>query len=500
MWQLEGRQNLIMKTLKDLGLLLMLFCIGSLVACSSEEEGSTDDPNIPTEFTPSQASTIYFSDGIDFAGMGNVREQEITFITNKSWSVSSTAVWCSVEPDHGSADEGSFRIVVEENPYEVTRDCVLTLKVGGMDNNITVRQGGVNSAKFHVAEAGTLISLLSTEYVELEDLTLTGELNGTDFRFLRDYVWNLGLNWDGLYKLDLTDARIVAGGERYYPSMPYYTQNDILSDYLLADCPAEELLLPSTIKAIGQKALLNVGAKSIVIPESVTSIGNYAFNWASLETIDIPNDETEIGRGAFVNCDRLKHVQLPKKLSYIAEELFVQCENLPSIEIPLSVDSIGEGAFMFCTSLKKLVIPKSVRYIGTNAWYGCRSLKTLEYHSKSIPEVVCLFASSVEYPPVNDILIGEEVEEIEAFAFEGFTELRTLIIPATVKKIGNRIFGDFNNMENLHMQSPTPPEMDSSDSDLGDVSQCNLYVPHGAKERYVSVGKPWTDFKAIIEE
>lgn len=486
-----------MKVLKDLSLLLMLLGAGSLVACSSEEEES----NIPTEFTPSQESAIYFSDGVDIAGMGNAREQEITFTTNKDWSVSSTAVWCKAVPDHGSADEGSFRIVVEENPYEVTRECVLTLKVGNMDNNITVRQGAVNSAKYHVAEAGTLISLLSTEYVELTDLTLTGELNGTDFRFLRDHVWNLYMYWDGLYKLDLTDARIVAGGARYYPSMPYYTQNDILSDYLLASCPADELLLPSTIKAIGQNALLGVGTKSIVIPESVTSIGNYAFRLASLETIDIPNDETEIGRGAFVNCTRLKHVQLPQNLSYIAEDLFLMCEDLPGIEIPLSVDSIAEGAFMFCTSLEKLVIPKSVRYIGTNAWYGCRSLKTLEYHSKSIPEVVCLFASGVEYPPVNDILIGEEVEEIEAFAFSGFTELRTLIIPATVKKIGNEIFGSSNNMESLYMQSPTPPEIiDASYPSLGNVSQCTLYVPRGAKTRYESVGEPWTDFKAIIEE
>lgn len=474
----------------------MLLGAGSLVACSSEEEGS----KIPTEFTSSQESAIYFSDGVDIAGMGNARELEIAFTTNKDWSVSSTAVWCKAVPDRGSADEGSFRIVVEGNPYEVTRECVLTLKVGNMDNNITVRQGGVNSAKYHVAEAGTLISLLSTEYVELTDLTLTGELNGTDFRFLRDYVWNLSSNWDGLYKLDLTDARIVAGGERYYPSMPYYTQNDILSDYLLESCPADELHLPSTIKAIGQNALCAVGAKSIVIPESVTSIGNYAFRWAWSETIDIPNDETEIGRGAFMNCKRLKHVQLPQNLSYIAKELFMQCEDLPSIEIPLSVDSIAEGAFMFCTSLEKLVIPKSVRYIGTNAWYGCRSLKTLEYHSKSIPEVVCLFASGVEYPPVNDILIGEEVEEIESSAFSGFTELRTLIIPATVKKIGNEIFGYTNQMESLHMQSPTPPEMHASTPNLGNVSLCNLYVPHGAKAQYESVGKPWTDFKAIIEE
>ena len=128
-----------MKVLKDLSLLLMLFCINSLVACSSDEEGSTDNPNIPTEFTPSQASTIYFSNGIDFGA--NAGEQEITFTSNKSWSVSSTVKWCRAVSDRGSADDGSFRIVVDENPSYESREGVLTLKVGELNNYITVRQG-----------------------------------------------------------------------------------------------------------------------------------------------------------------------------------------------------------------------------------------------------------------------------------------------------------------------------------------------------------------------
>ena len=90
------------------------------------------------------------------------------------------------------------------------------------------------------------------------------------------------------------------------------------------------------------------------------------------------------------------------------------------------------------------------------------------------------------------------MEEIKSLAFSGYTELRTLTIPATVKKMGNWIFGSA--MESLHMLSSTPPEMDYSYPDLGDVSQCTLYVPRGAKTRYESVGEPWTDFKAIIEE
>lgn len=465
----------------------MLFCISSLVACSSDEEGNTDNPNIPTEFTPSQASTIYFSNGIDFGA--NAGEQEITFTSNKSWSVSSTVEWCRAVSDRGSADDGSFRIVVDENPSYESREGVLTMKVGELNNYITVRQGGVGSARIHVEEAGTLPVLLGDDYEQITDLTLTGELNGTDFKFLRDNSF-----WNRLQKLNLTDARIVAGGERYYTGMPNYLQSDTLSYCLLWGYQFVELQLPSTIKAIGMQSLGGCSnLKSIVIPESVTSIGDHAFSACyDLESVNIPQHLVEIGAGVFYQCTSLKQLQLPQSLSYISNSLLSGCSNLQSIEIPLSVDSIAMLAFYDCESLTKLVIPESVQYIGMSAWGECSSLTTLEYHTKVIPYVY----SSGHL--ISEIIIGEEVEEIKSSAFSGYTELRTLTIPATVKKMGNWIFD--SSMESLHMLSSTPPEMDYSYPDLGDVSQCTLYVPHGAKARYESVGEPWTDFKAIIEE
>lgn len=148
-----------MKGLKDLCILLMAsLWIGSLAACGSEEESNADNPNVPTEFTPSQESTIYFSDGIDFGA--NAGEQEITFTSNKSWNVTSTVQWCRAVPEHGSAGDGSFLIVVDENQTIERREGVLALKVGETNNYITVRQGGAGSAKIHVPEASTLFCIV----------------------------------------------------------------------------------------------------------------------------------------------------------------------------------------------------------------------------------------------------------------------------------------------------------------------------------------------------
>lgn len=71
----------------------------------------------------------------------------------------------------------------------------------------------------HVATAGSLSNhITESEKYTIEELTLTGELNGTDFRLLRDMAGNnyLGQLTDGKLKvLDFSSARIVAGGERY---------------------------------------------------------------------------------------------------------------------------------------------------------------------------------------------------------------------------------------------------------------------------------------------
>ena len=75
------------------------------------------------------------------------------------------------------------------------------------------------SKTINVATAGTLPSLISDdEKYTIEELTLTGELNGTDFRLLRDMAGNnyLGQDTEGKLRiLDFSGAKIVAGGEKY---------------------------------------------------------------------------------------------------------------------------------------------------------------------------------------------------------------------------------------------------------------------------------------------
>ena len=106
-----------------------------------------------------------------------------------------------------------------------------------------------------MATAGTLPDLISeSEKYTIEELTLTGELNGTDFRLLRDMAgYNyLGVHTNGtLHELDMTDVRIVKGGDSYvqmHVSSYYVEADDELPERIFRKCYAlKKVKLPNIL-------------------------------------------------------------------------------------------------------------------------------------------------------------------------------------------------------------------------------------------------------------
>ena len=483
-------------------ILLLLITMPLFVACSSDDDKNGDDSDIATQFTPSEESTTYFITGIDFDA--NSGEQTITFTTNKQWTASSTESWCLVTP-YGSSSDGTMTIKVSENVSYKNREAVVTLKTGELSNNITVRQSGSGTAKIHLDSPGTLEQQLCGDdcsnpwvaMLNIKELTISGELNGTDFKFLREHMLDL----EGL---DLSEARIVSGGDSYY-FYELYTETDKVTDWLLAGfMKAESIKLPTSITSIGEGAFAGCGElTSIDIPQGVTSIGEYAFQaCTNLSSINIPETVTEIGRQAFQSCSHLEKIQLPESVTKLSYGLFLYCSNLKDITYSSKLDSIEENVFSHCSSLEKITIQKSVKYMENAWWSGCTNLKTIEYHSEKIWD-----AFNLDCHNVSNIIIGDEVQEIEKWAFNGYEALRTLTIPANVKKLENGIIYDCN-METLYMKAITPPETDGCliyvpgdrlNSGVDAMDKCTLYVPKGAKTAYEAVGYPLTGFKEIVE-
>jgi len=197
------------------------------------------------------------------------------------------------------------------------------------------------SLTLHVETAGSLPNLIAPDKkYTMTSLTLTGDLNGTDIRFIHEIA---GYD-DGegiLSVLDLSGANIVSGGGYYCISdskHPLYTEDDKVGEL-----------------------------------------------YVCLESISTPNSVTSIGEGAFECCTRLTSVTIGNSVTSIGERAFMDCIGLTSITVPNSVTSIKEGAFCGCEKLNAIIISGSVTEIGFYAFEGCMGLKDIHSNNPIPP-------------------------------------------------------------------------------------------------------------------
>lgn len=366
--------------------------------------------------------------------------------------------------------------------------------------------GSSNIRTIHVATAGTLPDLISeSEKYTIEELTLTGELNGTDFRLLRDMAGcdYLGEETPGkLIVLDISETRIVAGGEKYVDTdnLPgsggsfRYTidKADELPQYVFEGCKFVSISLPTSINKISESALSNCySLTSITIPNSVTSIGNIAFfNCSSLVSITIPESVTSIGQyayrgtgwykkqgngilyidkwlvdykggkpigiinieegtigiagAAFFYCSGLTSVTIPNSVIYIGDETFGNCTGLTSVTIPNSVTTIGDRAFNSCSGLTSVTIPNSVNSIGYEAFASCSGLTSVTINKGIIGEWAFKKCSGL-----SKVTIGNGVTTIGSGAFFDCYSLYSLTIGNNVVFIGDEAFSRCSSLTSL---------------------------------------------------
>ena len=304
----------------------------------------------------------------------------------------------------------------------------------------------LNERTIYVATAGTLSSYISdAEKYSIEKLTLTGNLNGTDFRLIRDMA---GCNYRGdwtegkLTVLDLSGTRFVAGGDYYYDTYPssWRTQG--------RDFPvkAEELRNKQSKPYKLSPAYLSF---KIETPDEVPL---YLFNGCRLATIILPNNIQAIRGWAFYGCSSLASFSIPNSVTTIDECAFEGCSSLLSLSITANVSSIGHGAFRDCSSLSSLNVDSSNSSFSQNSGvlFSIDMTKLICYPAGksdanySVPNSVSTiegyaFAGCGKLVSVS---LGTNVKSIKFGAFCGCISLKSISVPNSVTSIESSTFAD----------------------------------------------------------
>ena len=114
----------------------------------------------------------------------------------------------------------------------------------------------------NVATAGMLALLIDPlKQPQMSRLKITGVLNGTDIRFLRELLGSgvHGYATSGsLGSLDLSEARFIEGGFYYYASSLsryFYSRENEISDNMFFGCTSlSSIILPCHLSSIGERA------------------------------------------------------------------------------------------------------------------------------------------------------------------------------------------------------------------------------------------------------
>lgn len=292
---------------------------------------------------------------------------------------------------------------------------------------------------------------------EITHLTIEGNLNESDFLFIKE-------NMPNLHFLDISN-----------------TTNTTLPTYVFAN---------------------NRTMTTIILPNSLTIIPSAAFMNSRIESITIPSMVNTIGDYAFQNCTSLISISLPQSINSIGTYAFENCYSLSSISMG-SIITYGDYSFEDCNALKE------IRYTCELSDWCKQTFSNLS--SNPLYYANNLYINNIH---IDTLTIPENIIRIDKYTFAGLNCL-SVIIPHTTTSIGNNAFYNCNLLQNIHIgnqvkyieynafercdalhsitcTSPIPPLSNQTLTSI-DPKTCKLTVPEEALVNYFE-SSTWSPF------
>ena len=377
-----------------------------------------------------------------------------------------------------------------ENPYYTVMDSLLCDK-RDPDNWIAIYYPPANTRPFTIGGVGER----AEENMTFNDGGNPEEQN-IDLSKVTQ-IYKRSFPWTYAEKITIGPNVKVIGEDAFYQS--YAKEFELLTGSQLETIEKEafyrcnginNLNLPNTLKTIGESAFEGCkNMESVTIDGSVNSIGKRAFAESSalktftfngtpqfteiaeacfqndtlLEKFDVPVGVTKIQNSAFNGCKHMTDVILPEGLTSISTNAFQHCA-FKEIDLPNTLVTIGNEAFNSCDQLETVHIHRGTTYVGPQAFMLCNKLTGITVSddnpvyagvdgmlSTKDHEKLLLFPAGKAREDFT--LLSPAFQEIGDSAFFGCKNLKNIVIPRHVTRIGRSAFQLCDNLESISFRA-----------------------------------------------
>ena len=254
-------------------------------------------------------------------------------------------------------------------------------------------------------------------------------------------------------------------------------------NYLFAYCEnLNKVVLPQSMTRIGKYAFAGCELLETINLSSVVEIDELAFyNCTYLEEVDLASAET-VGFGAFTGCRFLESIGDTPALVQVADHAF-SGTNLKQVHAP-RLAKIGVCAFQENQNLTAFTFSQDLTSIGDRAFWGCSTLAnffcevdgTLQKNGRlgeyallndgvlyTILPSGKLQLTAVPGGKVVDTLeVLEDTVRVDQYAGNQNKNIKGLILPESLKLIGNYAFFGYDALACVEFRSFTAPALESS--------------------------------------
>ena len=299
----------------------------------------------------------------------------------------------------------------------------------------------------------TIVERLGMDPTKIKNLKLTGAINATDYKYMRDKMTSL-------QRLNLKEVESKINGVYAIPSSAFSGKTTLIKCFL-----------PDKLERIESGAFSSTSLTgTVILPEGLKYVSG--FNGTKITKVSFPSTLEEIGSDAFASCNSLMcEMSFPESLRKIGSDAFSSSAISGNLVFPEKLESIGSSAFNSCYSLSgSLIIPSQIKEIPARAFKGAKLSGTLTlpnglekigddafYGTKLkgeliIPESVMTIGNSAfSNTSFNGTLVlPKELTSLGSFAFSGCWRLSgTVTIPSNIVAVPATLFGGCSGLEGV---------------------------------------------------